>query len=74
MLMHLVVIFFLILILYCLGSGVFFLVKAGVDPKKLAKALTWRIALSIALFLFLILAFSMGWMTPNDVMVSPPGT
>jgi len=35
------------------------------DSKKMARALTVRITLSIALFLLLMLAWHMGWITPR---------
>lgn len=58
------IIFFIIL--YCLGSAAFYLTrrKGGVS---FAKALTWRIALSIFLFVFLFFAFLMGWISPHGV-------
>jgi hypothetical protein len=70
----LVMIVFFIVILYCLGSGVFYLIKTGGDSRiKLARALTWRIALSLALFGLLMLAYVFGWIAPHQIMVAPPG-
>ena len=34
---------------------------------KTVKALAWRIGLSVAVFLFLLLSMYMGWVTPHDV-------
>ena len=53
-------------ILYCLGSGAFYLTKRT-DSKAFAKALTWRIILSVLLFGFLFLAYSMGWIAPHGI-------
>lgn len=52
-------------ILFALGSSLLFLVKDGGKTKRTVEALTWRIGLSLALFLFLLLAFSLGWIKPH---------
>ncbi len=62
-----IIILVMIIILVALGSGLVFLVKDGGNSKRTLKALSWRIGLSLALFLFLILAFKMGWITPHAV-------
>ncbi len=54
-----------VMILYCLGSGAFYLTRAR--GPMLAKALTWRIILAILLFAFLFLANYMGWIQPHGV-------
>lgn len=61
------IIFILCIILYCLFSGLFFLVKDKDDSKRVVRALTWRISLSIALFLFLLLAYALGWIMPHGL-------
>lgn len=67
MLTSIVIIFILCVILYCLFSGLFFLVKDNGDSKRVVRALTWRIGLSIALFLFLLLAYGFGWIVPHSL-------
>ena len=54
-------------ILLSLGSGLFHLSRGRgeEDSAKLARALRVRIALSIALFLLLILAWHQGWIAPH---------
>lgn len=49
-----------LVILYCLGSGAFYLVRrdAGVS---LVKVLTWRVVLSLFMFALLIAAYHFGW-------------
>jgi len=64
MLLKIIVIVLLIVILYCLGSAAVYLVKDGGSPEKMAKALSWRIVISLILFLFLIVSFLMGWVQP----------
>jgi len=61
MLLKIIVVALLFIVLYCLGSAVVYLVKDGSSPEKMAKALTWRIVISLVLFLFLMLSFMMGW-------------
>lgn len=53
-------------ILYCLGSGAFYLSKQG-RGVSLLKALTWRMGLALFLFCFLFFAYFMGWMQPHGV-------
>lgn len=61
-----IVIFFVMLaILISLASGLIFLIKDDGNTKRTVKALTFRIALSLGLFIFLILAFSLDWITPH---------
>ncbi len=65
MLIKVFIIIVLLAILYSLGSGLFYLVKDQGKGTRVAKALTWRIAISLALFIFLLIAFTLGWITPN---------
>ena len=67
MLLKVIVIALLVIILYCLGSAVVYLVRNDASPVKMAKALTWRISLSLLLFLLLILSFSLGWVQPHVI-------
>ncbi len=52
-------------IIVSLGSGLFYLVNDKGDSGRLVKALSWRIGLSVALFVFLIVAGLNGWIAPN---------
>lgn len=64
---------FLIALLGILASlalaGFFMLRRPGPGDKKgqMAKALALRVALSISLFLFVLLAWSLGWIEPRGV-------
>jgi hypothetical protein len=62
------VILILALILISLGKALFHLSssKPG-DSKKLVKALTWRIGLSVLLFVLLLVAYTQGWIVPQHV-------
>jgi uncharacterized membrane protein len=48
-----------------LAAGLF-MVRGG-PTKRMANALTWRIGLSVALFLSIIFAYSMGWIQPTGI-------
>ena len=61
-----VIIIGLLLILYSLGSALIFLVKDHGEGDRTVKRLTWRIALSLVLFLFLWAAYQMGWIEPKS--------
>ncbi|WP_405232821.1 twin transmembrane helix small protein [Lentisalinibacter salinarum] len=63
--MKLLVILILGGIIASLGSGLFYLVSDKDGSGRLVKALTWRIGLSVALFIFLIVAGLNGWISPN---------
>lgn len=61
--MKIIVVLFILFILASLGSALYFLVKDKGTSTRTAKALTWRIALSIALFALLMLGFHFGVIT-----------
>jgi succinate dehydrogenase/fumarate reductase cytochrome b subunit len=63
----LLVIAFLILILWNLGAGLYYMLVDKGTTKRTVNALTRRIALSVALILFIALAIYMGWITPHGV-------
>ncbi|GMU69222.1 MAG: hypothetical protein AMXMBFR37_15540 [Steroidobacteraceae bacterium] len=54
-------------IVVSLGSALFHLSAPGRDPQKMVRALTWRIALSVALFLLLMLAWYFGLISPHGL-------
>ena len=55
----------LVLILISLAKALFHLTSSRPeDGAKMVKALAWRIALSVALFVLLIVAFYSGWIYP----------
>jgi hypothetical protein len=66
MTVKIVIIIGLLLILYSLGSALVFLVKDHGEGDRTVKRLTWRIALSLVLFLALWGAYQMGWIEPKS--------
>ncbi|MGO4222220.1 twin transmembrane helix small protein [Lysobacter sp. TAF61] len=63
----LVVIAFLIVILWNLGAGLYYMLVDKGESKRTVNALTRRIALSIALILLVVLANYMGWIKFHGV-------
>jgi formate/nitrite transporter FocA (FNT family) len=58
----------LALILVSLGRALYYLSSSKTDDGgKMVKALAWRIGLSMALFLLLILAYYQGWIEPQHL-------
>jgi hypothetical protein len=65
--MRYVVIAMLILIVASLGSAAVFMVRGRGDSARMAKALAWRVGLSVALFLFLLLGYFLGLFRPGEL-------
>lgn len=62
-----IVILLLGLIFFSLGSALYFLMRDRENSERIVRALTWRIGLSILLFVFLIFAYAMGWIMPHQI-------
>lgn len=69
----LLIVGFLILILWNLGAGLYYMLVDKGQTKRTVNALTRRIALSIALILLVVLAIAMGWIEPHGVGRNPAG-
>lgn len=63
----LLIIAFLVVILWNLGAGLYYMLVDKGTTRRTVNALTRRIALSVALILFVALAIYMGWITPHGV-------
>ena len=73
MLIKIIVAVMLLLILASLGSGLFFLISdRGRHSPRTVKALTVRIALSIGLFILLMIAYATGLIKPHGVFQHEP--
>lgn len=66
MIMKVIIILLLIAIIYCLGSAVYYMILGKKNSASMAKALTWRVSLSLLLFVLLFISYAMGWITPNN--------
>jgi uncharacterized membrane protein YsdA (DUF1294 family) len=67
MLLKIIVIVMLMLIVASLFSALVFLFKDKGRGKRTAQALTWRIGLSITLFLMLMAGFHFGIISPQGL-------
>ena len=61
----------LLLILWNLGAGLYYMLVDKGQTKRTVNSLTKRIALSVALILFVVLAIYMGWIEPHGVGRNP---
>ena len=61
----------LILILWNLGAGLYYMLVDKGTTKRTVNSLTKRIGLSVALILFVVLAIYMGWIEPHGVGRNP---
>ena len=60
-----VIIVFLLVILYTLGSSFYFMVRDKGEGDRVVKRLSWRIGLSLLLLAVLYLMFLAGWIEPS---------
>ncbi|MFT4058677.1 MAG: twin transmembrane helix small protein [Legionella sp.] len=67
MITKLIIIFTMIIIAGSLASGLFFLIRDTGNTKRTVKALTIRIAISLSLFIFLLIAFKLGLIKPHGL-------
>ncbi len=58
-------------ILWCLFSALYIIGKHGFGRKETVRMLTWRIALSLGLFFFIVMAGWLGWIHPHLIAVAP---
>ena len=67
MLVKLLIVVFLIVIVYNLGAGLFYMMTDKGQTDRTVKALTWRIGLSVFLILLVILGIATGVIKPHDL-------
>jgi putative copper export protein len=63
----LLIVAFLVVILWNLGAGLYYMLVDKGTTKRTVNALTKRIALSVILILLVGLSIYMGWITPHGV-------
>lgn len=63
----LLIVAFLILILWNLGAGLYYMLTDKSESNRMVNALTWRIGLSIVLIAIVALCIYMGWITPHSM-------
>ncbi len=64
---RILVVVVLLAIVASLGSALYHLASGHGDSKKMVRALTLRISLSVALFLLLMIAWYFGLITPHGL-------
>lgn len=62
-----------VLIVGSLGSALVFLIRDRGRTRNVARALGWRVGFSIALFLLILFANHMGWITSTGVPIRSGG-
>ncbi len=55
-----------------LASGLFYLVNDKGDSRRTLRALTWRVGLSVGLFVFLMILIGLGVIEPHGVYPERP--
>ena len=63
----LIIIAFLVAILYNLGSGLYYMMVDKGEKDRMVRSLTWRIGLSVALILLVILGIWTGVIKPHGL-------
>ncbi len=64
--MRIVIVIALIGILFSLGSALFYLMRDKGTTNRTVNALTVRVGISVALFLFILFSYWMGWIEPRS--------
>ena len=67
----LLIVAFLVLIVWNLGAGLYYMLVDKGQSKRTVNALTRRIALSIALIVIVMLSIKFGWIQPHGVGSAP---
>ena len=64
--MRIIILFALAGILLSLGSALVYLVRDKGTTNRTVNALTLRVGISVALFLFILFSYWMGWIQPRS--------
>ena len=64
--MRIIIVIAFIGIIVSLGSALVFLVRDHGNKNRTVNALTVRVGLSVALFLFILFSYWMGWIEPRS--------
>jgi len=70
-----IIIAFLLAIIWCLASSFVFLIQDKGEGDRVVWRLTWRIGLSMLLFVLIFAAYQLGWVkpsTPGPIGLKPP--
>ncbi len=64
--MRIIIVIALVGILFSLGSALFYLMRDKGTTNRTVNALTIRVGISVALFLFILFSYWMGWIAPRS--------
>jgi len=67
MLQKLLIIGFLVVIVYNLGAGLYYMMVDKGQNDRMVRSLTWRIGLSVALIVIIGIGIWTGWIKPHDI-------
>lgn len=65
--MKAIIIILLLMIVFSLGQALYHMMRKDNNPDGVVKSLTLRIGLSVFLFLLILFASYMGWVTPHSL-------
>lgn len=60
-----IILIFLLVIIYTLGSSFFYMFRDKGEGERALRRLTWRITLSVFLLILLYIMFLLGWIEPS---------
>ncbi|WJI15512.1 twin transmembrane helix small protein [Pseudoxanthomonas winnipegensis] len=63
----LLIVAFLIMIVWNLGAGLYYLLIDRGQTTRTVRSLTWRIGLSVTLFALVVLGIWSGWIKPHGI-------
>ena len=66
--MRYVILIFLVVIIGSLFSALYYMIRDKGQSTRAVRALTWRVGLSITLFLILMIGYHFGFITPPGMM------
>lgn len=66
--MKILIVLIMLGIAISLFTGLVGLIKDKPDSKRMVKALTWRIGLSLFLFVLLFVLFALGFIKPHGIL------
>jgi len=72
MIIKIIIALVMLAILFSLFRGLYFLATGKQDSKKTVNSLRWRIGLSVALFILILVSIYMGWLVPHGLPLVKP--
>ena len=67
MLFKIIVVVLLLVVIFSLGQALFYMIKDEGKSDRMVKALSWRIGLSVFIFLLLLIGQATGLITPHGL-------